>query len=464
MPRFTATVNVHGQLFATPDPCKSSKDAQNTAARIAFEHFNSNPPPPSPSASPDVPPPQIQPLAVTADPPPLPLSPLPSSLPDPPLGLLTTKHNANTKPAKEELMQENCYDATECPIDYKIATSSEYKDVLHMYKNLLQQFAQKENLGFPVYTSEAEGPPHARRFKSKVSVNGKSYEALEFFPTLKEAEQAAAKIACLSLSVDAIQEDKALYKNLLQEFVQKKGLMCPSYETVTSGLSHKPIFVSTVEIGSASYQGGEAKTRKQAEMNAAKVAYYALTKGCPPTNPSTVSSVKSCHFADNSSQNIQPTATTEKLQAATCPESTLKLAGCPSMNPLMVSSIDRCSFSGNLSQNVQPTATTEKHQAATDEDGHQNAKRAKSVPDNVDVSAGLHANPPSDDSSMGGTTTTESVSSGQRGDNKLLSQWKTVVYPRKSNCPIPENATVMPYSDDRWVAYRVELDPKPTAQ
>lgn len=24
-------------------------------------------------------------------------------------------------------MQENCYDATECPIDYKIATSSEYK-------------------------------------------------------------------------------------------------------------------------------------------------------------------------------------------------------------------------------------------------------------------------------------------------------------------------------------------------
>lgn len=55
--------------------------------------------------------------------------------------------------------------------------------------------------------------------------------------------------------------------------------MCPSYETVTSGLSHKPIFVSTVEIGSDSFLGGEAKTRKQAEMNAAKVAYYALTKG-----------------------------------------------------------------------------------------------------------------------------------------------------------------------------------------
>lgn len=82
------------------------------------------------------------------------------------------------------------------------------------------------------------------------------------------------------------------------------------------------------------------------------------------------------------------------------------------------------------------------------------------MPDNVDVSAGLHANPPSDDSSIKIEISTESVS-GQTGENKLSSQWKTVVFSRKSNCPIPENATVMPYSDDRWVAYRVELDPKP---
>lgn len=78
--------------------------------------------------------------------------------------------------------------------------------MLHMYKNQLQQYAQKENLGFPVYTSEAEGPPHARRFKSRVSIDGKSYETLEFFPTLKEAEQTAAKVACQELSVDVIQE------------------------------------------------------------------------------------------------------------------------------------------------------------------------------------------------------------------------------------------------------------------
>lgn len=79
-----------------------------------------------------------------------------------------------------------------------------------MYKNLLQQHAQKECSGLPVYTSEAEGPPHARRFKSKVSINGKSYEPAEFFPTLKEAEQTAAKVACLALSLNVIQEASIL--------------------------------------------------------------------------------------------------------------------------------------------------------------------------------------------------------------------------------------------------------------
>ncbi|XP_057778870.1 double-stranded RNA-binding protein 1-like [Salvia miltiorrhiza] len=434
MPRFSATVTVHGQVFETPAHCKSSKEAQNTAARVAFDSLtapspvtSSDPSPPlagfTDAPLPVAPPPQIQPLSVAADPPPLlPLSPLPSSLPNPPLGLLATKSNATTKPSKEELLQENCDNTSQCPVDYKIAVGSECKDILHMYKNLLQQHAQKENLGFPVYTSEAEGPPHSRRFKSKVSINGKLYETPEFFSTLKEAEQTAAKIACQALSVDVIQEDKGLYKNLLQELAQKKGLMCPSYETVSSGFSHKPIFVSTVEIGSDSFQGCEAKTRKQAEMKAAEAAYYALTKGVPPTNSMNVSPMNTHPFADNLSQNIQPTATTEKQQ------------------------------------NIQATATTEKHQVATDEDGPLNAKRAKSSPEDVDVTvnAHLHSNPPSHD-----TTSAEPVPE-PTADNQP--RWKTVVFPRKSNWPIPQNASVMPYSDDQWVAYRVELDQKPTAE
>ena len=53
MPRFTATVTVQGQLFHTPDHCKSSKDARNAAARIAFDHLTSSDPLPTP---PNIPP------------------------------------------------------------------------------------------------------------------------------------------------------------------------------------------------------------------------------------------------------------------------------------------------------------------------------------------------------------------------------------------------------------------------
>ncbi|KAL8523316.1 hypothetical protein ACS0TY_013332 [Phlomoides rotata] len=191
---------------------------------------------------------------------------------------------------------------------------------LSMYKNLLQQYAQKEDLGFPVYSTEAQGPPHDRRFKSRVCVAGKSYETTEFFPTLKEAEQAVAKVACQALFVDVIQEDEGLYKNLLQEFAQKKGLRCPSYETVSSGMSHMPVFVSVVAVGTNTFRGAEAKTKKQAELNAAKVAYFDLTK---VTNSTMASTMTECPAADNLSQNVQPTTTIKKYHDATNEEPNL---------------------------------------------------------------------------------------------------------------------------------------------
>ncbi|XP_020553617.1 uncharacterized protein LOC105173936 isoform X2 [Sesamum indicum] len=460
MPRFTATVNVHGEVFQTPALCRSAKDAQNTAARIAFDHFNvpSSPrlhrPLPSSSALPAVafqfndvsvpalpPSPEMQPVAgdlplLTLSPQPvagvpLPLSPLPSALPFPPPGLLAIKKDTNSKPAIEEVLQQNSEDTTDTSMVHRRAIGSHglwaikkdtnskpaieevlqqnsedttdtsmvhrraigSHDTLHMYKNLLQQYAQKQNLGFPVYTSEAEGPPHARRFKSRVCLDGKSYETFEFFPTLKEAEQAAAKVACQMLSVDVVQEDAGLYKNLLQEFAQKKGLLCPLYETVSSGLSHRPVFVSTVEIGSDTFRGAEAKTKKLAEMNAAKVAYYALTRGCPASESSKVSSVNECVVA-----NILP-------------------------------------------QNTQPVAMNKKHQDAPNE-------------------GPPHSTPPSNDtdllsSQVENSTYTQPVAE-QPLDNQHLHQWKTVVCPRNSSLPVPKHASVKPYSDDKWVAYRVE--------
>lgn len=50
----------------------------------------------------------------------------------------------------------------------------------------------------------------------------------------------------------------------------------PVYNTQRSGESHHPTFVSHVEVEGDLFFGQEAKTKKQAEMSAAKVAYMRL--------------------------------------------------------------------------------------------------------------------------------------------------------------------------------------------
>ncbi|KAL3642799.1 HLA class II histocompatibility antigen, DR beta 4 chain [Castilleja foliolosa] len=430
MPSFTASVTVHGLVFDTPAQCKSSKDAQNTCARIAFDHlsdlssvaqvfhptesasataadtyqFQGVSPSPPPTVHLVAPLPETQPTAAVA--PVLPLSPLPSSLPDPPPGLLTAK-NANTKPANGEIVQQNCKDTTQTSVCYRAAIGSHDKDTLHMYKNQLQQYAQKKNFALPVYTTEAEGPPHSRRFKSSVSVDGKSYETLEFFTTLKEAEQAAARVACQVLSVDAIQEDGGLYKNLLQELAQKKGLLCPVYESVSSGLPHMPLFVSTVEIGSRIVRGAEAKTKKQAEMNAAKAAYCALMESCPSTGSSSVPSTVECVVADGFSQNVQPSAIIKESRDSTAEET--------------------------------------------------HAKRAKSSKEYMPVN-NHRPDSPKDNSVFDDSKNLQPV------EEKTSIRSKTVVCPSKSSLPKPECSSVLPFSDDEWIAYKVEQAHEPTAE
>ncbi|CAK9135014.1 unnamed protein product [Ilex paraguariensis] len=151
-------------------------------------------------------------------------------------------------------------------------------DMLHLYKNRLQHYAQKKNITFPEYSCELDGPPHSRRFKSSVTIDGRTFKALAFCSTLKDAEHAAAKVAFESLSLDNFQEDDGLYKNLLQELSQKEGFLFPTYDTSKTGPPHDSTFVSTVEIGGEMFKGGEAKSKKQAEMNAAKAAYTGLTE------------------------------------------------------------------------------------------------------------------------------------------------------------------------------------------
>ena len=78
-----------------------------------------------------------------------------------------------------------------------------------------------------------------------------------------------------NLGFSIFQDNSVLYKNLLQELVQKEGFSLPVYVTNRSGEVHEPIFFSTVVIGEV-FKGHEARTKKKAEMNAAKIAYTTL--------------------------------------------------------------------------------------------------------------------------------------------------------------------------------------------
>ncbi|CAH9068483.1 unnamed protein product [Cuscuta europaea] len=231
MPRFTATVVVNEVAYITPhNQCRSSKEATNLAAWVAFNQLAS-------------------------------------------LGFSSADH------IDIKVHQDNERSAQ--PSDIKSTSlasrePSNSSDMQHVYKNQLQQYAQKKGIALPEYSCETEGPPHDRRFRSRVTFDGKSYECRQFFNTLKEAEQAAAKVAVEAVCPDEIQKGGGLSKTLLQQLAHKLGFLFPTYKTVQYGPPHGATFISFVQIGEESYEGQSAKTKKQAEMNAAEIAYNTL--------------------------------------------------------------------------------------------------------------------------------------------------------------------------------------------
>lgn len=70
----------------------------------------------------------------------------------------------------------------------------------HVYKSQLQSYALKQNMDLPIYAAERQGPAHAPLFRCRVTVCGQTFQSHEFFPTLRAAEHAAAKVALASLT------------------------------------------------------------------------------------------------------------------------------------------------------------------------------------------------------------------------------------------------------------------------
>lgn len=65
---------------------------------------------------------------------------------------------------------------------------------------------------------------------------------------------------------------------MLQETAHRAGLDLPMYTNVRSGSCHFPAFSCTVELAGMSFAGESAKTKKQAEKNAAIAAWSSLKK------------------------------------------------------------------------------------------------------------------------------------------------------------------------------------------
>ncbi|KAH9322398.1 hypothetical protein KI387_017037 [Taxus chinensis] len=156
----------------------------------------------------------------------------------------------------------------------KISTSQFMSD---MHKNQLQDFAIRGGFDLPCYSSIREGLPHVPRFKAAVKFNGETFESPGFFNTLRQAEHAAATVALKSLSEKGSSLDESsMYKSLLQEKAQKEGKPSPTYNTTRSGPSHIPVFKCTVKFDGMTFEGTNAKTKKQAEKNAASTLWSAL--------------------------------------------------------------------------------------------------------------------------------------------------------------------------------------------
>ncbi|CAL5204579.1 unnamed protein product [Lathyrus oleraceus] len=156
----------------------------------------------------------------------------------------------------------------------------------YVFKSRLQEYAQKAGLPTPVYETIKDGPSHEPCFRSTVIVNDVRYDSLPGFFNRKAAEQSAAEVALMELaksgevnqSITQPVHETGLCKNLLQEYAQKMNYAMPTYQCKKDDTppGRVPLFSCTVDIGGILYIGGTTKTKKEAEIKAARTALLAI--------------------------------------------------------------------------------------------------------------------------------------------------------------------------------------------
>lgn len=95
----------------------------------------------------------------------------------------------------------------------------------------------------------------------------------------KKAKQLVLKIIIPEINTVLQNKHQKDYKTLLQELVQKKYKTYPKYKTIKkSGPDHNRTFWIEVYINNENHGQGKGKNKKEAEQNAAEIAYKQLAK------------------------------------------------------------------------------------------------------------------------------------------------------------------------------------------
>ncbi|XAR51468.1 hypothetical protein NMG60_11006102 [Bertholletia excelsa] len=163
---------------------------------------------------------------------------------------------------------------TDMPVEMK--PKAQNVPQLVMYKNRLQEYAQKSAIPLPVYQTLNEGKPHAPKFRSTVFVDGVYYTSQNTFSNRKAAEQDVAKLALDGITkkikeegCPLINEDTVFCKSILIEYAVKLNMEKPQYKTIQPE-GPFPMFVSSLVFNGVTYTGEAARSKREAEQVAAR--------------------------------------------------------------------------------------------------------------------------------------------------------------------------------------------------
>ncbi|OMO71126.1 Double-stranded RNA-binding protein [Corchorus capsularis] len=359
-----------------------------------------------------------------------------------------------------------------------------------MYKSKLQELCQQQQWALPRYTCMKDGPDHNPSFKSSVFLNGMSFHSSPSCKSFKESQNDAAKSAFLHFSSssssaatpDAVQKVVVgLYKKLLQQLTEREGLSSnPEYKTVKFGRAHSPTFFSTVEVEGVVYHGEGGKSKKEAELNAAKVAYTNLIDEPPPDGDylvqrmSTLKVVTAAEEKEYDEEQEDKAGQKLLLNATTSPDYSESVLVSPKQGSFSsripinfpVPGLQDRSSKLYLPDNIT-TASLEKEEPDEGEDmkaGEKVVANATTSPDNSSCSKTVPVS--AEEGSPSSTLTHVDISGPSIADSTMkedpelrsyLLNNRVRVYSSFPNIAFPQGITVLPISEDKWVAVSLEF-------